>query len=101
MSHGPVHAIDAQLLDEARALERVKEHEYEGLTYLRFSDKHRHVPRGTVVMGGRVVAGYPSIGRIFMLEAGIRENFTGRFPRKRRWTATTCGWCGTPASCSP
>jgi putative ATP-dependent DNA ligase len=79
MSTKPVGVIGEGLLAEARELQRIRELEYEGLRYLRFSDKHHGIPRGTVMLDGRVVPGYPSIGRIFTLEAGLRGNIHGPF----------------------
>ncbi|MEM4272257.1 MAG: RNA ligase [Candidatus Bilamarchaeaceae archaeon] len=35
------------------------------------------IPRGTVVIGNRVVYGYPKIRRIFSLESGVKRNFDG------------------------
>lgn len=79
MAHIPVGEISPDVLAEARALDRVRELDYDGLRYLRFNDKLHNIPRGTVVLGGRVIPGYPSIGRIFVLEAGVKENLRGEF----------------------
>ncbi len=42
--------------------------------FLRFPEKVGGVARGTVVVGRRVVPGYPKIKRVFSLEGGIRKN---------------------------
>ena len=57
-----------------KALKGKKAVEEEG--FLRFSEKSGGVPRGTIVMGERVIPGYPKIKRIFVLERGIEKNIS-------------------------
>ncbi|GIX49741.1 MAG: RNA ligase [Candidatus Tectimicrobiota bacterium] len=47
--------------------------------YLRFPHRTHGIPRGTAVFDGDVIWGYPEIGRILRLEAGIREQFRAPF----------------------
>jgi len=53
--------------------------EFEGLEYHRFSDDLRRYLRGTVVLGDRVVFGYPKIARLLSLEGGIPRHLKGPF----------------------
>ncbi len=61
---------------EAHALRTVEDGE---LRYLRFADDFHRIPRGTIVIDGRTLPVYPSIGRIFALRAGIESTFDGPF----------------------
>jgi putative ATP-dependent DNA ligase len=63
------------------ALERGKARweDYDGHRYLRLSDDFRGSPKGTVAWQGRLVPGYPHIGRIFRLEQGLAEQFANPF----------------------
>ncbi|MGA7981524.1 MAG: RNA ligase [Chromatiaceae bacterium] len=47
--------------------------------YLRLSDDFRGNPKGTVWWNGRLVGGYPHIGRIFRLQQGLAQQFAGSF----------------------
>lgn len=64
-----------------RALDegQVVEERFDDLRYLRFDDSLHAIRRGTAVLEGRVMPDYPSIARIFALEAGVRRTFHGRF----------------------
>jgi len=84
MRYDPVGHVDYELLEQAQTLDRVQPLDFDGITYLRFSDKHHSIPRGTVVLDDRVVPGYPQIGRIFALEQGIRRNFSGPFSAEEK-----------------
>jgi len=44
------------------------------LSYIRFREAFRNVERGTVIVGNRVILGYPHIRRIFALKNGVRKN---------------------------
>lgn len=71
-------AID---VDDEDALEDVLEHfdgrSYRGRAYWVFPD-HRHgLERGTVVIGGEVVRGFPKIHRTLVLDPGIPRHFEG------------------------
>lgn len=61
----------------ARAVDHgsVQHLSHEGLPYRRFKDAVGGVLRGTVLIGGRAVPSYPSIGRIFVLRRGIERAF--------------------------
>jgi putative ATP-dependent DNA ligase len=51
----------------------------DGGEYLRLTDDFHGLPRGTVLAAGRVVYGYPHIGRILQLETGLAQQFEGPF----------------------
>ncbi len=71
--------IDADLVKEAVRQRKARSEAFLGYEYLRFSDDFKDVPRGTVLFQDTVIWGYPHIGRIFVLEKGIREQFSGPF----------------------
>ncbi|TYL39218.1 RNA ligase [Natronococcus pandeyae] len=61
------------------ALEDHLEHRtYEGREYRHVPDYRRGVERGTVLMEGEVVRGFPKIPRALVLETGIPEQFDDR-----------------------
>jgi putative ATP-dependent DNA ligase len=64
-----------------QALERRKARweSHQGLRYLRLTDDFHGRPKGTVSWDGRLMAGYPRIGRIFRLERGLAQQFSGAF----------------------
>jgi len=65
-------------LERARALRKVRDEQYEDvLPYVRFVDDWQGLTRGTLVVGGATVPGYPGIPRILRLDSGIREQFDG------------------------
>jgi putative ATP-dependent DNA ligase len=45
--------------------------------YLRFTGSFRGIERGTVIIGERIIWGYPHIKRIFTLGAGLSRNIKG------------------------
>lgn len=49
------------------------------LDYYRFTSPFRKVERGTVVIGKRVIWGFPHIKRIFTLEKGVQRNIKDSF----------------------
>lgn len=65
-------------ISNARALEGIKRgkaaRESGELEYIRFREGFRDVERGTVIVGDRVIWGFPHIKRIFTLEAGLKRN---------------------------
>jgi putative ATP-dependent DNA ligase len=71
--------IDPQVVKEAVKRKKARKEEFLGFEYLRFSDDFQDIPRGTVIFPDAEVHGYPHIGRIFMLERGIREQFREPF----------------------
>ena len=64
-----VHDIIKEALDKGRAEKREEE-----IEYYRFLKKTRAIARGTVIVGNRIIFGYPKIKRIFTLEKGIKRN---------------------------
>jgi putative ATP-dependent DNA ligase len=65
----------------AEALERHKARweDYGDWRYLRLTDDFRAHPKGTLAWQGRIIPGYPRIGRIFRLEQGLAQQFAGPF----------------------
>ncbi len=76
--------LPREVVDEALAAGKARQEEILGVRYLRFRDDWHHVPRGTVVVEGRVVWGYPRIGRILRLETGLAEQFDGPFQAEEK-----------------
>ncbi|GAB6066957.1 RNA ligase [Methylothermus subterraneus] len=76
-------AVDAAYalsrLPEAQRQGRAQRKTFKGLDYWHYTDDFQHIPRGTAVFGETVVFGYPHIGRVFALEAGIRAHFRAPF----------------------
>jgi len=48
----------------------------EEIEYHRFREDYKRIPRGTVIIGKRVIWGFPHIKRIFTLEKGIKRNIS-------------------------
>jgi len=71
--------IEPDIVKNALKNKKVRSEEAFGLEYLRFSDDFKDIPRGTVIFKDFVIWGYPHIGRIFMLETGLREQFEAPF----------------------
>ena len=51
----------------------------EEITYIRFREEFRGIERGTVIVGKRVIRGFPHIKRIFTLENGLKRNMKADF----------------------
>ncbi len=47
---------------------------WDGTEYIRFIDSYGHVERGTAIINGKVIWGFPHIKRIFTLENGLAKN---------------------------
>jgi len=65
--------VDARIITEGikrGKVERIKS----DIEYTRFREGFRGVERGTVLIGGRVIWGFPHIRRIFTLEKGVARN---------------------------
>jgi DNA/RNA ligase len=64
-----------------QALERRRAHweQFRGLRYVRLSEDFHGHPKGTVWMEGRLVPGYPHIGRISRLQQGLSQQLAGPF----------------------
>ncbi|MCK8514964.1 RNA ligase [Methylonatrum kenyense] len=72
--------IERSQLEQAIALGRAQPLRYEGFSYVRLLEPVRGYPRGSAVLPDKsVVPGYPSIGRIQSLEAGLPRQFRERF----------------------
>ncbi len=71
--------IEASLVREAVRQRKARSESFLGFEYLRFSDDYKDIPRGTALFQDTVVWGYPHIGRIFMLEKGLSEQFKNPF----------------------
>ncbi|APW98166.1 RNA ligase [Halobiforma lacisalsi AJ5] len=55
--------------------EYLERREYEGRPYWHVSDYRRGIERGTVLIGGTVVRGFPKVPRTLVLETGVPEGF--------------------------
>lgn len=66
-------------LPEARRKGRAQLKTFKGLRYQHYTDDFKHIPRGTAVFGETVIYGYPHIGRVLALEAGLRAHFKAPF----------------------
>ncbi|CCQ33725.1 RNA ligase [Halorhabdus tiamatea] len=51
---------------------------FEGRRYRHLTDARHGIERGTAIVDGRVVRGFPSIPRTLVLDPGIAEHFDGR-----------------------
>ena len=71
--------ISHDVVRSALKQNKVRSEEIFGLEYLRFSDDYKDIPRGTAIFKDFVIWGYPHIGRIFLLETGLREQFEAPF----------------------
>ncbi|WP_049929217.1 RNA ligase [Halopiger goleimassiliensis] len=58
--------------------DHLEERDYEGRTYRHVPDARRGVERGTVLIEGTVVRGFPKVPRTLVLETGIPEGFDAR-----------------------
>jgi len=71
--------IEVSLVREAIRKKKARSETFLSFEYLRFSDDFKEVPRGTAFFQETVIWGYPHIGRIFMLEKGVAEQFKDPF----------------------
>ncbi len=72
--------MDDHELAEAVERGRAIQDRFEALGYARLVDAVAGYPRGSVVLpDGSVVVGYPSIGRLQSLAAGLRRHYSGPF----------------------
>lgn len=60
-------------------LEYFERRTHDGREYRPLPNARHGIERGTVLIGGTVVRGYPSVPRTLVLEAGVREYFDGEF----------------------
>ncbi|WP_018138433.1 MULTISPECIES: RNA ligase [unclassified Thioalkalivibrio] len=72
--------IDHETLQDAVANRRAEALTFDGLEYARLLEPVNHYPRGSVVLpDGSIIPGYPAIGRIQSLEAGLPRQFDQPF----------------------
>ena len=64
-----------QLLEGSLNSDKLIRHTEE-IDYARFREDYKSIPRGTVIIGKKVIWGYPHIKRIFTLEKGIKRNIS-------------------------
>jgi putative ATP-dependent DNA ligase len=57
------------------ALEHFRDRSYAGREYRALTDARHGMERGTVLVGDTAVRGFPSVPRILVLDAGVREFF--------------------------
>ncbi|HET8700325.1 MAG TPA: RNA ligase, partial [Nitrococcus sp.] len=50
-----------------------------GVNYIRIRNDYHGIPRGAVLVEGRVIPDYPHIARVFALAAGVRQSLQGPF----------------------
>ena len=72
-------AFTSLAVQQARRQRKLRRVRGPGYAYLCFTDDYRKIPRGTVIDRRGVLWGYPHIGRILSLEAGLAEHFPGSF----------------------
>jgi len=65
--------MDARLIKEALTKGKAEKLSEE-VEYVRFKDSFRKVERGTVILGKKIIWGYPQIKRIFVLGNGLKKN---------------------------
>ena len=91
--------IEQAQLDEAIELGRAQALQYAALAYYRLLEPIAGYPRGSVVLpDGSVLPGYPSIGRIQSLEAGLPRQFHRPFWAEEKidgFNVRILRWAGT------
>lgn len=70
--------LDANTDDPEEVAEHFQRREARGHEYYALPDARHGLLRGTVCIEGSVVAGFPSIPRVLVLDAGIESFFDGR-----------------------
>ena len=71
--------MSASPLHKAIAHNKARYEEYAHGQFLRLTDKYHKAPRGSVAIEGRIIYGYPSIGRILRLGTGLQHQFRAPF----------------------
>lgn len=66
-------------IEEAVRRRKARRERYAATDYIRLTDDFHGFLRGTVVLNGTTVWGYPSIGRILTLRTGLEEQFEAPF----------------------
>ena len=70
--------------EEALERRKARWEQHGELRYLRLSDDFRGQAKGTVSWNGRLVPGYPHIGRIFRLQQGLAQQFSVTFQTEEK-----------------
>jgi putative ATP-dependent DNA ligase len=73
-----------ELFQQALGRHKARWEEHGELRYLRLTDDFRGHAKGTVRLGERLIPGYPHIGRIYRLEQGLAQQFTGPFDAEEK-----------------
>lgn len=68
-----------QIIELARERNHARLIQLDRWEYLQFTDTFRSIPEGTAVFGDTIIWGYPKIGRIFQLGAGVEAQFEHPF----------------------
>jgi putative ATP-dependent DNA ligase len=76
MSHHEELGLSREAFEELR--EQFTEREYDGLEYRHLSDGRKGIERGTVLVAGSVVRGFPKIPRTLVIDPGVPKQFDGR-----------------------
>ena len=66
-------------LPEALEKRKARQRRFQDIEYCHFIDDWHHIPRGTAIFDKQVVYGYPHIGRVLALEAGLKAHFQASF----------------------
>ncbi|MBI2079642.1 RNA ligase [Candidatus Micrarchaeota archaeon] len=70
--------ISKSILEAARKKGKIIDYKEE-INYSRFREDFRFISRGTVLIGERIIHGFPHIKRIFTLEKGLAKNMSEEF----------------------
>ena len=62
-----------ELFRSSLARRKARWERFGDIRYVRTTDDVRGYPKGTVLFAGRLIPGYPHIGRIYRLEQGMRQ----------------------------
>jgi putative ATP-dependent DNA ligase len=75
--HSYADALDLSEYDYESLLEKLQEREYDGTEYRYVPDYNTKVERGTVLIDGDVVRGFPKVPRTLVLSEGVPRYFDG------------------------
>lgn len=68
-----------EALREAADRGKIRTERHGDVEFQRVTDDFQQLRRGTVVIDGRIIYGYPPVGRILRLDTGLSEHFSGGF----------------------
>jgi len=71
--------VKKEKIFEALKAGTIKEADFEGIKYFPFLEEWKNIPRGTVVIGERIIPAYPRIPRIMRIESGVPRHLKGPF----------------------